>query len=91
VVGFLLFAAIVLASLSYAWRAARARGPSVDRNLSTLAEGTILALIAVLVANFFAPGLFDKQMWLLLAIGPALFTLSRAAGASDGRQPAPTP
>jgi O-antigen ligase len=89
VVGFLLFAAIVLASVSYAWRAARARGPSVDANLRPLAEGAILAMIAVLVANFFAPGLFDKQMWLLLALGPALYTISRAGRTSDGLKSAP--
>jgi O-antigen ligase len=83
-VGFLLFAAVVGTSLGCCWRAARARAPAIDGELMVLfAEATLIATVAVLVANFFAPGLFDKQMWLLFAIGPALFSLSRAGGTRD--------
>ncbi len=88
IVGFLLFAAVVVNSLWCAWRAARARAPGLDHGLIVLAEATIVATVAVLVANFFAPGLFDKQMWLLFALGPALYSLSRdapAAGANARR------
>ena len=77
VVGFLLFASIVLTALRSGWRAARARLPASDRDLAVLAEATLVATVAVLVANFFAPGLFDKQMWLLFALGPALWSLAR--------------
>jgi O-antigen ligase len=80
VVGFLLFAAVVAASLSCCWRAARARAPAIDGKLVLLAEATLVATVAVLVANFFAPGLFDKQMWLLFAMAPALLSLSRNNG-----------
>jgi len=79
-VGFLLFAAVVATSMRCCWRAARARAPAIDGELIVLAEATLVATVAVLVANFFAPGLFDKQMWLLFAMGPALLSLSRGGG-----------
>ena len=60
-------------------------GPAIDHELVLLAEATLVATVAVLVANFFAPGLFDKQMWLLFAMGPALLSLSRAR-ATAGRR-----
>jgi O-antigen ligase len=81
VVGFLLFAGVVVTVLGCCWRAARARSPGRDHDLMVLAEVTLVANVAVLVANFFAPGLFDKQMWLLFAIGPALWSLARERGA----------
>jgi putative inorganic carbon (HCO3(-)) transporter len=93
-VGFLLFAAVVATSLGCCWRVARARAPAIDGELVLLAEAALVATVAVLVANFFAPGLFDKQMWLLFAIGPALFSLSRDGGtraASDPRLGAAAP
>jgi O-antigen ligase len=84
-VGFLLFAAVVATSRGCCWRAARARAPAIDGELVLLAEATLVATVAVLVANFFAPGLFDKQMWLLFAMGPALLSLSRARGTRAAR------
>jgi O-antigen ligase len=81
VVGFLLFAGVVVTALRCCWRAARARSPGRDHDLMVLAEVTLVANVAVLVANFFAPGLFDKQMWLLFALGPALWSLTRERNA----------
>jgi O-antigen ligase len=90
IVGFLLFAAVVATALRCGWQATRARAPGRDHDLMVLAEVTLVATVAVLVANFFAPGLFDKQMWLLFALGPALWSLARQrrASPSDARTPA---
>jgi O-antigen ligase len=84
-VGFLLFAAIIVCSLTACWRAARAFKDGIDRDFRLLAEATFVATVAVLVANFFAPGLYDKQMWLLLALGPALLSIARAQRALGTR------
>jgi O-antigen ligase len=90
IVGFLLFAGVVAAVLSCCWRAARARSPGRGHDLMVLAEVTLVANVAVLVANFFAPGLFDKQMWLLFALGPALWSLARERTPwPDGARTAP--
>jgi O-antigen ligase len=90
IVGFLLFAGVVVTALRCGWQATRARAPGRDHDLMVLAEVTLVATVAVLVANFFAPGLFDKQMWLLFALGPALWSLARERDAwpSDARTPA---
>jgi hypothetical protein len=40
--------------------------------MEILARGLFLALVAFLVADFFSSQLFGKQLWLLLAVGPAL-------------------
>ena len=94
-VGFLLFAAILVCCLTACWRAARALTDGIDRDFRLLAEATFVATVAVLVANFFAPGLYDKQMWLLLALGPALLSIARAQRAlgtrHDGVRAAPEP
>ena len=82
VVGFLLFAAVVVTALWQCWVANAARGSPAGREVTVLAEATLVAAVSVLVANAFAPGLFDKQMWLLLALGPALFSLRQHGGQS---------
>ncbi len=75
VVGFLLFAAVVVPAMWQCWIATRPRGSPAGTQVTVLAQTTLLAVVSVLVANAFAPGLFDKQMWLLLALGPTLFSL----------------
>lgn len=71
---------MVATSLRCCWRAARARAPTIDGELVLLAEATLVATVAILVATFLAPGLFDKQMRLPFAMGPALLSPSRARG-----------
>jgi O-antigen ligase len=85
-VGFVLFMSIIACCLTACWRAARTPADSIDSDFRLLAAATFVATVAVLVANFFAPGLYDKQMWLLLALGPALFSIARAQGALGTRR-----
>jgi O-antigen ligase len=75
--GLALFVAIIVACLSCAWRAARRFAAAGDSVLETLARAIVLALIALLVADFFASDHLNKELWLLLGLGPALLAISQ--------------
>jgi O-antigen ligase len=75
--GLVLFLSIILFALGCSVRAARAFGNAGDGRLEALAWGFTLGAFGVLVADFFHPEQFSKQLWLLLAAGPALLALSR--------------
>jgi O-antigen ligase len=83
IIGLLLFGAVVLTSLSTAWRAARRFDMLGDVEMSALARAGILGLIGMLTASFFLSNLEAGQLWILLALGPVLATLAeRQARAS---------
>jgi O-antigen ligase len=86
VVGLGLFLGIVAFSLSCSFRAARRFERSGDRRSEILARAVIVAIAAFLAADFFASQQFSKQLWLLLALGPALLALAGAGG-----EPEPEP
>jgi O-antigen ligase len=77
VVGLVLFLSILVFSLSSAIRAARAFERAGDLKMEAIARGVAVAVIALLAADFFASEQFSKQLWLLLALGPALHRIAR--------------
>jgi O-antigen ligase len=74
--GLALFLAIIGACLSCAWRAARRFAAADDPVLDALARAVVLALLALLVADFFASDHLNKELWLLLGLGPALLAIA---------------
>jgi putative inorganic carbon (hco3(-)) transporter len=88
IVGFALFAAILLISLAAAMGAAQQfarRGKPVPDLLS---RTLFIGLVGYLAALFFSSQLFEKQLWLLLATAPALLAIAyRTPG--EERMPAP--
>lgn len=72
VVGGLLFLAIIGFSLRCYAGAMRRFDSQGDRALDLLSRGALVATVALLTANFFASEPFSKQLWVLLALGPAL-------------------
>jgi O-antigen ligase len=88
IVGFLLFATILVASLvaamGAAWQFAR-RGKPV---LEFLSRTLFIALVGYLAALFFSSQLFEKQFWLLLAMAPALLAIAQRTPGEE-RMPAP--
>lgn len=76
VIGLGLFIALILTCLTCALRAARAFRQSRDPTMELLARGLFVALVALLVADFFSSALYSKQLYLLLATGPALLTMA---------------
>jgi O-antigen ligase len=78
--GLLLFGSIIVFSLSCAAGAARRARALGDSRLETLSWAFLIAAIGVLAADFFQSEQFSKQLWLLLALGPALLSLARRGG-----------
>ncbi len=80
IVGLLGFLAIVAICVGCAARAARLFSQNGDPDGATMARGLLIGLIAILVSEFFGSGLFLKELWLLLAMGPALAAVAAGGG-----------
>lgn len=78
VVGLLLFGGILVFSLLCAVRAVRAFAHAGDRDMDVLARGLLVAIVAILAADFFASEPYSKQLWLLLAMSPGLLAVARS-------------
>jgi O-antigen ligase len=76
IVGLALFTAILIAALAACGRAARLFARAGDPASELLARGLIIALVGFLVASFFSSQIYEKQLWLLLATGPALLAMA---------------
>jgi O-antigen ligase len=79
--GLALFGSIVVFCLACSLRAARRARAAGDLELEPLAWAVFVATIGVLATDFFQSEQFSKQLWLLLALGPALLALPAATGA----------
>jgi len=75
--GLLLFLAVIVVCLGCALRAARLAARRRDVTMEALARGVLLALIGVLVADFFISVQYDKLLWLLLGLCPAMLAIAR--------------
>ena len=85
--GLLILLCIFVAAVAAALKAAHIFERIGDRGLELLSRCVVLALIAFLTADFFASELPSKQLWLVIALCPALLALasSQAAAASSRR------
>jgi O-antigen ligase len=83
IVGLGLFLAIAAGSLRTAALAARGFARSGDHDLELVTRGVIVAILALLAADFFISDQYSKHLWLLLALGPALLAL---AGRTEERR-----
>jgi putative inorganic carbon (HCO3(-)) transporter len=81
IVGFLLFASIIVFSLASCLRAARNFARRNDIRSEALARGVAIAMVGVLAADFFISQMYNKQLWLLLGIGPAMLAISKRSDA----------
>lgn len=86
-VGFLLFMTIIGFSLVSAIKAARAFLAKGDDRMELLARAVAVAIVALLAANFFVSDQFAKQLWLLLALGPALLRVAQGSEPIEDDQP----
>lgn len=77
VVGLALFLAIVGVSLACAVRAISEAEEQGDVPLELLARALVVGLAAMLTADFFLSEQYSKQLWLLLALGPAALAVTR--------------
>jgi len=74
--GLILFMVVIVGCLGASLRASRNFARRRERGSEVLALSIAVALIAVLAADFFLSNQFSKQLWLLLALGPALLSIS---------------
>jgi O-antigen ligase len=77
ILGLVLFLSILGFSLSCVVRAARGFKLSGDRQLEILSRAVFVALVGILASDFFGSREFDKQLWLLLSLGPALLHMAQ--------------
>ena len=82
VIGLLIFLAILGFCLRCAHQAARRFKAIGDQQMEVISRALLIAMIGVLVSDFFASEQFSKVLWLLLTLGPALEAISRREASS---------
>lgn len=78
-VGVLLFAGLVITVLRAGVLAAASFREARRRTEEILARSVVIAIVAMLAADIFLSDLYSKQMFLLLALAPAVLAAARAA------------
>jgi len=89
IVGLLLFLTIVVASIREAWRAIKLFDAQGDSEMAALARTALLAIVGMLSASFFLSNVANRQIWILLALGPMLAEIARLRQA-EAPVPLPT-
>ncbi|MQA75728.1 MAG: hypothetical protein GEU88_15535 [Solirubrobacterales bacterium] len=87
-IGLVLFLAILAFCLSSSLRAGREFARAGDQAMEMLCRVVFAATFAVLAGAFFGSNQFEKDLWLVLALGPVLLSVAgsrRALGAVHGR------
>jgi O-antigen ligase len=85
--GLAMFVLILGFSLGCTLRAMGAFRDGGDAQLEIVARALFVALVGLLAADFFGSRQFSKQLWLLLALGPALLAIARAQASRAPSQP----
>jgi O-antigen ligase len=75
-VGLALLVAVTLAAMRATWMASRSFERLRDPALASLARATLIAQIGALSAATFISDYYDKRVWILLALGPALLAVA---------------
>jgi O-antigen ligase len=83
IVGLLIFLPVLGAPMWMTLKAARNFGAAGDLRTEALARAVFVAQMAMLSAAFFASIQYNKQLWILLAFGPALLAVSRSSPAEE--------
>ena len=86
--GLIAFLGVMICALLAAGKAARRFERQGDVQMELVARCLVLALVAFMAADFFLSGEFSKQLWLTVALCPAVLALS---GSATAEQDAPAP
>ena len=78
-IGLVLFLGVLGLSIAAAMRAVRIAEQRNDHMLEALGRALVIALAGMLAADFFVSEQFSKQLWLLLALCPALLSIAQQA------------
>jgi O-antigen ligase len=85
-IGIALFIGVLVLSLSAAVRAVAIFRRDDRRSLELLGRALVIAVVGNLAAEFFSSGVYSKQLWLLLALGPALLAIARQGRTERARE-----
>src|SRR5262249_33742002 len=85
IIGLAGFLIVVFVSLRAAWRAVKRFEAIGQARYADLTRAVMMGTIGMLTALFFISDGDDLRLWVLLALGPVLYTLARL------RSPDPTP
>jgi O-antigen ligase len=77
VIGFVLFLAVAIGSIRACWMAAHRFDLNGRVDYGDVARAALMAMIAMLAAQFFISDGDDWRLWILLAFGPVLLSLAR--------------
>jgi len=77
VIGLFLFVGLLALSIGSAMRAVRIAKAHDDRSLEVLGRALVMTLAGILAADFFVSEQYSKQLWVLLALGPALLAIAQ--------------
>jgi putative inorganic carbon (HCO3(-)) transporter len=88
VLGLLLFLTVIVLTVRETLRAARRFYEERDTRMEALSRAVFAAQLGFLAAAFFASIEFNKQLWVLLALGPALSYLAGVRRRAPEREPA---
>jgi O-antigen ligase len=83
-VGLALFLTLIGAAIGTGVQAARRFAQTGDSSMELLSRAVVVALVALLAMDFFLSDQYSKQLWLLLALCPALLAIA-------SREPEPDP
>jgi O-antigen ligase len=78
IVGLILFLGLVLSLIACSVKAAWQFRRNDDWKMELLARAHVAALLGFMASLFFASDEFKKQLWLLLAMGPALLLIAQS-------------
>ena len=78
-VGLGLFLTVIAMSLAAVLKAAHVYAAAGLRSWELVARALLVALVGFLAAEFFSSQLYSKQLWLLLALGPAVLASALTA------------
>ena len=81
--GLAMFMTIVIASIACAYRAAKEFGKRGDPGMELIAGSVAVALVALLAADLFVSEQYNKQLWLLMALSPAMLSIARGRATED--------
>jgi O-antigen ligase len=86
IVGLLGFLTILGISLTSVVKAARTFARRGDRRMEIIARGVFVTLVGLLAADFFISEMYNKLLWLLLALGPVLLGVALRPAVASARR-----
>jgi O-antigen ligase len=82
VIGLALFLGVILGLLACSLKAIRRFERDGNLLMEVLTRAQLIACIGLLTSLFFSSDQFNKQLWLLLAMGPAMLAIAKAREAA---------